>query len=63
MVDPEIRNALQTALGTLMGRPKSKVTPTALDKICEKEGSPTFHWSDGNSDWLRISWDAKGDGR
>jgi hypothetical protein len=62
MVDPEIRNALQTALSTLIERPKNKVTPTALDKIREKEGSPTFHWSDGSSDWLRISWDAKDEG-
>ncbi len=51
MVDPEIRNALQTALSTLIERPKSKLMPTALDIIREKEGSPTFHWSDGSSDW------------
>jgi len=61
MLDPEIRSALETALSTLVDQPKSKVTPTALDKIREKEGSPKFHWSDGSSDWLRISWDAKED--
>jgi hypothetical protein len=61
MVDPEIRSAFETALRTVSDRPAGKIVPTALDKIRASEDGPTFHWSDGDADWLRVSWDAKDD--
>lgn len=63
MVDPELRNAFEMALRSVVDRPNSssKVVPTALDKIRASEDGPKFHWSDGDADWLRVSWDAKDD--
>jgi hypothetical protein len=59
MLHPEIRSALETALQSLIDPPVSTVTPVSLQKVRAAEGGPRFHWSDGGSDWLQISWDAK----
>jgi hypothetical protein len=61
MLDPEIRSALEVALRSLVDPPANAVMPAAMHKVGETEGSPKFHWSnDVNSEWLGISWDAKG---
>jgi hypothetical protein len=63
MLDPEIRGAFQAALSTLIEPPQRSAMPVALAKIRETEGGPKIHWTDAdNSEWLRISWDAKEDG-